>query len=107
MKYFGIAWNPNIASLEKAPTPLGEKCSWCDEQIMEGDDGLLIPHIGAEVSEMPRHQECFLREVIGSLAHQQKRCSCFGGFDEEDSPLVSKRQAAKDAVAYFQQGLSK
>ena len=107
MKYFG---NKEHLSLEKAPTPLGEKCSWCDEQIAEGDDGFIIPHVGAllvEVSEMPRHQECFLREMIGSLAHQQKRCSCFGGFDEEDSPLVSKRQAAKDAVAYFQRGLNK
>jgi hypothetical protein len=36
------------------------------------------------------------------LGHQQRRFSCFGEVDEEDSIHVPKRQAACNAVAYFQ-----
>jgi len=105
MKYFGIAWNPNIASMIQSPTPVGEKCVWCDESIKEGDDGLILPCLSETISETPYHQECFLRTVVGSLAHQQKRCSCFGGSDEEDSPNVSLREAAVEAVKFYHQGI--
>jgi hypothetical protein len=107
MKYFGTAWNPNIASLEQVPAPVGSPCVWCEEPIKEGEDGLTIPHIAEDVTDRPYHQECFLRTVVGSLAHQQQRCSCFGGVDEEDSPSVSKRVAAQQAVEFFQKGLRK
>lgn len=107
MKYFGTAWNPHIASLEKAPAPVGDSCAWCEEPIMEGDNGLTIPHISETVMDRPYHHECFLRTIVGSLAHQQQRCSCFGGVDEEDSPNVSKRQAAIDAVEFFQKGIKR
>lgn len=107
MKYFGVAWNPHIASLEQVSAPIGEDCGWCEEPIMEGDDGLTIPHVSETVTEKPYHQECFLRTIVGSLAHQQQRCSCFGGLDDEDSPGISKRQAAIEAVEFFKKGMSK
>jgi hypothetical protein len=33
--------------------------------------------------------------------HQLRRCSCFGGSDEEDPPEMTWRQAAKVAVTLW------
>lgn len=101
MKYFGHAWNPNIASLEQVPAPVGSPCVWCDELIKEEENGLIIPHIDEVTTDRPYHPECFLRTIVGSLSHQQQLCSCFGGIDEEDPPSVSKRVAAQQAVEFF------
>lgn len=99
MRYFGKPWNSFISSLEGGPTPIGKPCNWCKESIQEGELGLLIPS-WPEGEEHPVHQECFLREVLGSVGHQQKRCSCFGG-TEEDPPGMTKREAAKAAVDFY------
>lgn len=45
------------------------------------------------------HRNCGLRAVIGSVAHLERRCSCFvPGSQENDPPGMSKRQAADAAV---------
>lgn len=101
MKYFGVAWNPFILSLSKAETPTGEICAWCDEPIEEQNNGLIIPHFGEnEAIEHSYHSECFVRTVVGSTLHQKKQCICFGG-KEEESGILSKRQAAIEAVELF------
>jgi hypothetical protein len=33
--------------IARADTPIGTPCSWCGENIEAGDEGFLIPHIGA------------------------------------------------------------
>jgi hypothetical protein len=33
------------------------------------------------------HYECTIRMVMGSVAHQRRECSCFGGVGEDD-PVV-------------------
>lgn len=45
------------------------------------------------------HKECFMRQAIGSVAHIERRCSCYvpGAF-EGDDPRLTKRQAARAAV---------
>ncbi|HEX8249012.1 MAG TPA: hypothetical protein VF599_12615 [Pyrinomonadaceae bacterium] len=67
-------------------------CVYCEESIKPGD---LIAN-----SNKPLHYECALRSVVGSLAHQQRRCSCFSGTGE-DEPNLSVRQNAKLATWYF------
>lgn len=84
------------SSIEIVPAPVGQRCDWCDELIGESDSGLLIPYYGDEVAEIPFHKECFLRQIVGSVAHQLGECSCAGG-DREDPPGISKREAAKMA----------
>jgi hypothetical protein len=74
-------------------------CEWCDEPI----DGpwVAIPHGGAPGRiQVFFHSECFFRSVAGSVAHQERRCSCFGGNDDED-PTLSKRESAKAAFELF------
>lgn len=80
---------------------MGESCQWCDEQILPGDQGLLIPYLGETVVMQPWHVECFLRQGVGSVGHQREECSCHGG-DLEDPPHMTKRQAVLAAVQEFE-----
>lgn len=72
-------WDMNV------PTPVGTKCWWCQEAIQEGDRGQLMPSMQADgtVEVGAQHRECGLRSVMGGLAHQEKRCRCYGGSDED------------------------
>lgn len=114
MRYFGEqAHHPKW---EQAPAPIGEVCVWCDEPIAAGECGYLVPSLtmarqsldafaaGCPAVTQPLdftwHQECFLRQIVGSLGHQERKCSCYGGA-EEDPVGFSRRQAALMAVAKF------
>lgn len=107
--YFGECWNPHVAtSHDKAPTPVGEPCSHCDEAIVEGDQGFLMPHVESMVSAeqavvkmRPTHLDCFLRQIYGSVGHQLQMCSCYGG-TTEDPPGMTKREAARAAVQVYE-----
>jgi hypothetical protein len=50
----------------------------------------------------PVHRECLVRMVVGSVGHQLRRCSCFGG-GEEDPPGMTPREAARAALELFEQ----
>lgn len=95
MKYFGRIEHPHM---EKTDTPRGSCCQWCGEEFEAEASGFMIG--GFPRGLVPYHRECFIRSVIGSVGHQQKRCSCYGG-KEEDPPGLSKRQAAMVALAEF------
>lgn len=96
MKWFGITLaDPDEVRI---PTPVGQTCSFCQEPIRTGDRGCTIPDLSG--GENPFHFECHMRMVVGSLAHQQERCSCFGG-EEHDPPGMTLRQAARAAFEYW------
>lgn len=103
MKYFGEL--ANDLGLERSETPVGEACGWCEEAIAPGDSGLMIVHLGAEGPDnhRPLHRNCYLRWIAGSVAHQRRVCSCYGGtgVTYEDDPQLTKRQAADVAAAEF------
>jgi hypothetical protein len=71
-------------------------CPWCEEPILDGET--LAPNY-----VQPTHYECGLRGALGSVGHQRKRCSCYGG-DEEDPPNMTRRQAAVAAALFFHTG---
>lgn len=92
MKWFGINWGASIChSCEHEPTPVGTICGGCGEAIEKSDNGVSMP------VDTVMHLECFLRSVLGSVGHQKKTCSCYGG-NEEDPPGMTLREAAKAAV---------
>lgn len=64
-------------------------CAWCGEAIAEG----------SEIEQGPLHFECGLRSALGSIGHQKKACSCYGG-QQEDPPGMTRRQAAAAAALY-------
>jgi hypothetical protein len=64
-------------------------CQLCGEPILEHE----------RVEQPDFHRECAFRAVAGSVAHIERRCSCFvRGSDESDPPGVSKREAARMAL---------
>lgn len=80
--------------LPTCPVPVGQKCIWCEEMFVDGDQGLL------DAGDAPQHRECFFRSIFGSVGHQKGTCSCFGG-SEEDPPDMTRRQAARAAMEIF------
>lgn len=92
MNYFGKSWSSVCEN--KVPTPIGELCYHCEELIESGDRGLIIPCVGDIVQERPIHLCCFIREVVGSVGHQQKKCSCYGGNEEDPPAGMTKKEAA-------------
>lgn len=105
MKFFGRRHPyPAYDQGDPVATPLGATCGHCDEPIEPGDDGWILPYIGdpGDPPWLAYHRACNLRNVIGSVAHQQHRCMCFvPGSMEEDDPKLTRRQAAEAAMAYF------
>lgn len=100
MKYFG---DPKFRKEdeEQVETPVGQLCIFCDEEIAETDTGNIYPSITQNrLIEKPCHYECQMRGIVGSVGHQMKKCSCFGG-TEEDPPGSTKHEAAIAAARYW------
>lgn len=95
MKWFGEWSGPFCDPADgRLEAPVGERCGWCEEAIAAGDSGVVIPGFGG--GETIEHRECFRRAVLGSIAHQYRRCSCYvPGSDEGDPPQLTRREAAK------------
>lgn len=78
-------------------------CLFCGEPLVyeepedeHEDDGPLADAANA------LHRECRIRMQVGSVGHQNRRCSCFGGADE-DPPDMTLRQAAQAAADLWQE----
>lgn len=101
MKYFGEVFGCPL-DMERIDAPTMAPCGRCGEPITRSCDGFAIPCLG-EPLLIAYHRACFLRGIIGSVAHQQKRCACYGGAGEDD-PNLTVRQAAEAAVKLWEGG---
>jgi hypothetical protein len=78
----------------RTPTPLGESCAWCEEPILQGEGGVWMLHWEPDGAvEKPWHQECSFRTVMGSKAHLEQRCTCYGGQDHDDPNMTAREEA--------------
>ena len=75
---------------------MSRRCLWCGESVEVGDRIEVLAN-----GEM--HFECAVRSSAGSLGHQRRLCSCYGG-TTEDPPGVTRRQAARAAALEFFMG---
>lgn len=67
-------------------------CGWCDEPVVPVEHP--VDMIGRAF-----HPECLFRSLMGSVAHIEKRCSCYvDDALETDPPGMTRRQAAKAAL---------
>lgn len=104
MKWFGERYDaPLYADTEQVPVPVGEFCLYCHEPIEKGDDGFMIPYVGEVIKEVPYHRECQMRSILGSVAHQQRRCTCFGGSGTDHDDGMRPRDGARAALRYFEE----
>lgn len=97
MRWFGRQFDaPAWEDMAEAPTPVGEACLMCNEPILQGEAGVLMPCIvsvmPAEAAELPAHIECHLRSILGSPSHLQGTCSCVTG-KPHDSGLSYREEA--------------
>lgn len=100
MKYFGSKHSAICSELERIDAPSLAPCARCGEYIRSSDDGFAVPVMG-EPLLAAYHRACFLRGIVGSVAHQKKLCACFGGAGEDD-PGLTPRQAAEAAVKLWE-----
>jgi hypothetical protein len=70
------------------------ECQYCLEDIGEGQPFEMVNGGAAAL-----HRECMIRMVVGSVGHQRRTCSCFGG-DQEDPEGLTRREAAVAAAHY-------
>lgn len=103
MKWFGPYTGYALQEeLEREPTPVGDTCDHCDEEITSEDTGVLMA--GIPDRWLIYHWNCFLRGTFGSVAHIEGRCGCpdcgsAPGPLVGDDPALTRRQAADAAVA--------
>lgn len=96
-KWFGKKYPaPAYDDCPRVETPIGEACIQCGEEIAGDDDGWLYANGPAA------HRACYIRSIVGSVAHQQKRCSCYGATDRDEEASMTRRESAKAALEYFE-----
>lgn len=100
LRWFGHQYTaPVYWDTQETQTPEGAICVHCEESIEAGDDGWI------DASNHPFHRACWLRLIFGSVAHIEKRCSCYvPGSDESDPPGLTRRQAAEAALKASEAG---
>jgi len=101
--WFGQSWDASVCPPDThVDTPVGQLCGWCDEAIGDNDSGVVLPVAFAVVPHnVCYHRNCWLRQVIGSVGHQDGRCSCRDGHGDGDPSNMTRRQAADAAVEMF------
>lgn len=74
----------------------------CGEEVREGEPARDMPVVytcgACEVERI--HLECVLRMAVGSVGHQRRECSCFGG-TKDDPEGMTRREAARAACDLF------
>jgi hypothetical protein len=107
MKFFGEPYPsrersaPIYEGLEQVAPPLFEPCLHCAEPIAPGDRGFVMPYPDAQGRGVAMHHECFLRTLLGSVSHQRRLCSCYGGTDDDND--IWPRSAREDARLAFEE----
>ena len=100
--WFGDAWPSYVCYDDTGreltemniPVPVGDSCFWCNEMFVQDDQGKAMPYHNGEATRIVYvHKECMLREVMGPLAHLEKRCMCYGGTDHETPGFTARQEA--------------
>lgn len=92
--------------LEAVSAPDRGWCQHCEEPILVDEPGFSLIQIDEESNarRVYYHRECFLRGIFGSVAHIERRCSCFvPGSTCTDDEDVTPREAARRSVKAFQE----
>lgn len=89
-----------------------DTCEYCKEPIDdEGDRYIPLDTSGlggwspfqGTILQATLHRTCFLRQIVGSVAHQERRCHCYDRSSEaDDPPGMTRREGARAAVELFE-----
>lgn len=105
MKRFGPLETPNTSQMEMIDIPIGARCAWCEEPFTASDAGFALPFAGksCDQSLLYYHEVCQMRQVVGSVAHQRRQCSCYvpGSTCLDPAGMTRRESAEAAAVEYF------
>jgi hypothetical protein len=102
VKVFNFA-HPELDRIERLP--VNTICAHCEEPIRQDDSGFSLISVDehGHGNRVYEHRACFLRTVLGSVAHIEERCSCFvPGATCTDPEGMTRRQAAEAAVSLYE-----
>jgi hypothetical protein len=98
MRWFGRKLAaPIYDDCPEVSVPASTACFRCCETIESDDDGFI------DAGGAAFHRACFLRPILGSIAHQLGLCACHGHEEPclpNDKPTI--RQEAEAAVAFYE-----
>lgn len=77
---------------------MSEVCPHCEEPILPGED---VAPINWDGQDRLLHSEYMVRHA-GSARHWRGECSCYGGEDVDEEAGMTRREAARAALAAFQ-----
>jgi hypothetical protein len=77
-------------------TPVNAICGWCHETIKGNESGVDHENGCCE------HIECFIASIVGSVAHQEHKCTCYDGLVDCQLNEISKRETSKAAFLHWQ-----
>jgi hypothetical protein len=72
-------------------------CPLCQEPLLDSDPDSHVETAEGQVV----HGACLIRLIAGSVAHQDKRCPCFGGTGAERVEGMSDREDALAAWRFY------
>jgi hypothetical protein len=79
-------------------------CAYCEEPIEASEQQSRFNEISEASGWLPKavamHRACFVRSIVGSVGHQQRRCSCYG-FEDVSEIGLTPRAAAREAARHF------
>lgn len=106
MNWFGKSWDaPVCEPSTHIDIPVGESCVHCAEPIGADDAGVTTAALIAvnRVDAVHYHKNCWLSEVVGSLAHQLRTCKCHGGDGHVPAGLTVREQADMAVDIFYRQ----
>lgn len=66
MKWFGENWGAKLCEEgEHVETPVGKCCTLCNQAVVDGDDGIVVPCVRETVTLEPTHRVCLARAIFG------------------------------------------
>jgi hypothetical protein len=92
----GVCWDDNdrLRTDMRIQVPIGDRCLHCEAPFEPDDSGMAMPCYTTEGPSIRHiHKECNLRMAIGSLAHLEHRCTCYGGTDNATPGLTMREEA--------------
>ena len=69
IRWWGKSWNaPVNHPLAEIPVPVGDSCARCNRTIVDGDQGITVPHMPFPPDTRTTsswHFKCWMHEIVG------------------------------------------
>lgn len=103
---WGGGWGAPVCdgAVNVATPPWGEPCGYCEEVIVEGEQGTYqVFQVVQGPMMLPIHKECLLRQVMGGIGHHTDHALwCIERGDPDGG--VGRRESARQVWRWVLEG---